>query len=535
MTYRRVSLLVPTRKRPEYLKAFLDSYNATASDRDDSEIVFRVDFDDLESLKMLTEYDWPVIVGPRRQGYQSLPSFYNEMVRLATGDILICCNDDVIIETPGWAQLVIEAANKYPDGIFNIGVSTVRLEENYVFSCVSRKLVDRLGFINDERLVYSDIFLMDVAKHFGRLSKLWTVRFRHNWAGEHPAGLDSTRAEAQQVEFAKVFADATGAWSDKYRRLHDAVVAEAVARIDPDNEILAGQALAEFEAYQASRIQPGTYWPPGVSALPWSAPHGGNGIHYHREEAFELFKAIVKMQLPRRRVLLTDLGNGLPALLWGQLYDQVVSLREANEPHPVQQDKYRIEFGAVHNAPFMYGLLERIGAVDAVVLDTNDYARLISPYFMLRRVMPRPSLIVVMNTGTQAAETHGRQPRRFVDDLCCSRLDGLPHRFTHIELPDGNGLSYEILGEPQSLPERTEYHRSTIEESEAKAHEDYKKLRDKLESQNARLTELTADTERLRALIDAILKSKSWRITAPLRTKNRFVNWIRRQIGGLRR
>jgi Glycosyl transferase family 2 len=231
--YRRVSLLVPTRNRPEYLKKFIASYFATTSGGDDSEIVFRIDFDDPKTLQILAEYDFPVIIGPRRGGYRSLPSFYNEMARLASGDILMCCNDDVIIETPGWPQLIIEAANKYPDGIFNIGVSTVRLEANFVFSCVSRKFVERLGFINDERLVYSDIFLMDVAKHFGRLSKLWSVTFRHNWAGENPADMDDTRADARLVEFEMVLADATGTWRDEYRSLHDSVVAEAVARIGP--------------------------------------------------------------------------------------------------------------------------------------------------------------------------------------------------------------------------------------------------------------------------------------------------------------
>jgi hypothetical protein len=231
--YRRVSLLVPTRNRPDYLKKFIASYFATTSGGNDSEIVFRIDFDDPKTLQILAEYDFPIIIGPRRLGYRSLPGFYNEMARLASGDILMCCNDDVVIETPGWPQLIIEAANKYPDGIFNIGISTVRLEENYVFSCVSRKLVERLGFINDERLVYSDIFLKDVAKHFGRLSKLWSVRFRHSWAGENPAGMDDTRADARLVEFETVLADAAGAWRDEYRSLHDRVVAEAVARIEP--------------------------------------------------------------------------------------------------------------------------------------------------------------------------------------------------------------------------------------------------------------------------------------------------------------
>ncbi len=140
MSYQRVSLLVATRKRPGYLKKFLDSYYATTQGSGDCEIVFRVDYDDPESIQMLAEFGFLTVVGPRRNGYRSLPSFYNEMARLATGDILFAVNDDVLIETPGWPRLVIEAANRYPDGIFNFGVSTVMHEDNYVFPCVSRKL-----------------------------------------------------------------------------------------------------------------------------------------------------------------------------------------------------------------------------------------------------------------------------------------------------------------------------------------------------------------------------------------------------------
>jgi hypothetical protein len=401
----------------------------------------------LDSLKILAEYDWLVVVGPRRQGYRSLPGFYNEMARVATGDILICCNDDVVIETPGWAQLVIEAANRYPDGIFDIGVSTVFTEDNYVFSCVSRKLVDRLGFINDERLVYSDIFLMDVAKHFGRLHKLWSVRFRHTWPGTNPDGGDVTRLEGRKVETEQVFAEGTEVWSDEYRALHDRVVAEAVTRIDAEGEFLAGQALLDFEGYRPLAGPPGAYWPPAVSAHRWSAPRGApSGIHYHRDEIFELFKTIAARRLPRRRVVLTSHANGLPALLWGQLYDRVVTIDEAPALKPVEEGKYRIEFGAVCDAPFMYGVMEHAGEIDAVVLDAMGYAQLISPYYMLRRAMARPSLIVVMNTGIDAASDGPSHPSCFVDDLVSGRLDGIRHNFTDVARPGGNGISYEVLG-----------------------------------------------------------------------------------------
>ncbi len=237
MSFQRVSLLVATRKRPVRLKTFLDSYYATTSGGNDSEIVFRVDYDDPESIQMLAEHDFLTVVGPRRKGYRSMPDFYNEMARLATGDILMGANDDTIIETPGWPQLIIEAANRYPDGIFNFGVDTVMHDENFPFFCVSRIMVDRLGFINDDRVLFSDTFLLDLAKHFNRAIRLPTVMFRHDWAGLNP---DETHLEANRHAWDMVFADTTGAWTEEYRKLHDGVVAEAVARLDPDGEVIAG-------------------------------------------------------------------------------------------------------------------------------------------------------------------------------------------------------------------------------------------------------------------------------------------------------
>jgi len=542
MSYRRVSLLVATRLWPEGLQKLLDSYYATTSGEDDSEIVYRVDYDDPESIRLLSGRGWPGVVGPRGTG---LSRRYNEMARLATGDILVCCNDHTIIETPGWPQLVIEAANRYPDGIFNIGISTELAEEAWAFPCVSRKLVQQLGFITDECLAYPDIFLLDIAKHFGRSIKLSTVSFRYDCTNlDH----DSAPVDSQRLECKSLSVNSARAWTEQHRNLHDRVVAEAVSRIDPDNEIPAGQALLQFEAYQPSLGQSRTYWPPIVPALPWSAPAGAGGIQYHREEIFELFKCLLKLQLPRRRVLLTNFGNGLPMLLWGQIYDRVVCLHDANEASPIEEDKYRLEFVRFDNIPFIYGLLERIGQLDAVVLDSDYYARLIAPYFMLRRTMPHPSIIVIMNTGIQAAKSNITHPRRFVDDLCSGRLDGTLHQFSHIEILGGKGISYEIVGGPTSasglhtqnirsrpanvlelellIQELVEKNNILTADLETQAQD----LKTKAAASKAESDALLAQRKVLTAQIESILNSTSWRIMSPLRTISRVLNWIRRRI-----
>jgi hypothetical protein len=292
--------------------------------------------------------------------------------------------------------------------------------------------------------LFSDVFLVDVFKHFNRLVQLPSVTFRHDWAGENHA--DTTRADANKHEMNMVFRDATGAWKDEYRELHDRVVAEAVAKIDPEGAVLAGQALIEYESHDPSPPVPGAYWPPAASPLPWSAPREATaGIHYHHDETFELFKAIVVRRLRRRRVVLTSRGTGLPALLWGELYEQVVMVEDGLASNALDQGRFRIEFGAVFDAPFLYRLIERCTPIDAVVLDAMEYGRLISPYFLLRKSMAAGSVIVVLNTGILPGNRNSIHPRRFVDDLVAGRLDGVPHQFSYIEQPGGIGISYEVI------------------------------------------------------------------------------------------
>lgn len=179
--YTKVSVLVPTRGRPDHLRTMLASYAQTAVG-DTSELIFRVDDDDLATRELLADQP-QVIVGPRLEGYQSLPRFYNECYAAAAGDVLLCGNDDMIFATPGWAPIVLEAANRYPDGLFNFGVKVYN-ESHYPFSIISKQAADRLGFFWDPRIFWGDIFLRDVMAAFGRSEPLPTVEIVHNWQGD---------------------------------------------------------------------------------------------------------------------------------------------------------------------------------------------------------------------------------------------------------------------------------------------------------------------------------------------------------------
>lgn len=195
----KVSVLIPTRHRVERLRTLLESYDAT-TDGEDCELVFRVDEDDVETRTFLLDYDHVIVVGPRHQGYGSMPLFFNEAARRARGDLLMCGNDDMIFRTFDWPNTLAEAAESFRDGIFNLGVMTLN-EMHFPFSTVSRRAVERLGFIWDPRIFWGDIYLRDVMAFFGRALLVPSVTIDHDWAGFRPDKVfNETRESKSQVE-----------------------------------------------------------------------------------------------------------------------------------------------------------------------------------------------------------------------------------------------------------------------------------------------------------------------------------------------
>ena len=65
MSFSRISVLVPTRKRINYLKDMLSSYQETVKNSEQSELIFRCDSDDIESISFLSSKDCRIIIGQR--------------------------------------------------------------------------------------------------------------------------------------------------------------------------------------------------------------------------------------------------------------------------------------------------------------------------------------------------------------------------------------------------------------------------------------------------------------------------------------
>jgi hypothetical protein len=218
-TFRKVSVLVPTRGRTRQLGTLIQSFVEMTTRPESAELVFRVDVDDVETQAVLSQVPWPVVAGPRYDGYRSLPVFFEELRQVATGDLFMCGNDDMVFRTPDWSTLVLAEANRYPDGLFDLGVETLNAGV-FPFSIVSRQAIDQIGFLQDPQLMWGDLFLRDVMATFGRAIRVPSVVVDHQWMGLRP---DTVFTEGDQGN--------PQYRSPAYWQQHQACVAAAVAKL----------------------------------------------------------------------------------------------------------------------------------------------------------------------------------------------------------------------------------------------------------------------------------------------------------------
>lgn len=110
----KISILVPTRGRPENCERLLKSIKETAEEF--PEIVFYKDDDDETPVGIIDKLPIPlikVVRGPRI----TLSQCWNECAKVATGDILMMGSDDIEFQTKNWDVIAKNAFRGVPDKI----------------------------------------------------------------------------------------------------------------------------------------------------------------------------------------------------------------------------------------------------------------------------------------------------------------------------------------------------------------------------------------------------------------------------------
>lgn len=129
-----LTIMTPSRNRPENMKNAIKSLKETAFKPEEIEFIVRVDDDDV----MLEEYkkipDIKLIIGKRGRGYADTGIFYEEMVKVATGKWLMIWGDDGRMIGKDWDRLFYSYENK------------IVYAENWIFFALPKKVTTKCEF-----------------------------------------------------------------------------------------------------------------------------------------------------------------------------------------------------------------------------------------------------------------------------------------------------------------------------------------------------------------------------------------------------
>jgi glycosyltransferase involved in cell wall biosynthesis len=170
-----VSVLIPTRGRPQLLVGCVDSLFSLAKDMGRVEIIFGVDQSDRPSIDRVSWFtrQWPgqikVVQFAQDRGYEGLHCCYNELARNACGEWLFLFNDDARIISPGWDESIEILTDRSHDGVQAIVPVVHGRMNSSEFIFVRRKMFEVLGHLSRHHYVdtwlYTVLLMIDRVLH----------------------------------------------------------------------------------------------------------------------------------------------------------------------------------------------------------------------------------------------------------------------------------------------------------------------------------------------------------------------------------
>ena len=171
-----ISLLCPTRGRPDNIRRLAASAEATATGP--FEFVWAVDSDDYDSVRTVRSLDRTV--HRLHIARRAIPATrWNDAWRIARGNVFGMFGDDLVVHAQGWDRMVEDAFAQYPDGIALVyGPDGFRNQVHATHPFLSRQWADALGGVTVEHFghEYNDTWGNEIAEAVGRrhyIPDLW--------------------------------------------------------------------------------------------------------------------------------------------------------------------------------------------------------------------------------------------------------------------------------------------------------------------------------------------------------------------------
>ena len=200
---RIISLLCPTRGRPDRVCVMLESIIKTTEKLENVEILFYIDSDDdkkddyIASINnLLNQYNNPFKrVLPHIGEPMSISKSWNIIAEKCDGDILVMANDDEVWITKGWDRRLNEEADKFPDDIYCIYFDDGTMHgKGCAFPMISRKWYETLGYFTPGifKFLVNDTWIEFIARYIDRLHYVPDILVEHRHHLYSKAEIDDT-------------------------------------------------------------------------------------------------------------------------------------------------------------------------------------------------------------------------------------------------------------------------------------------------------------------------------------------------------
>jgi hypothetical protein len=235
MTISTISLLLPTRGRPALVARLFESIRARTAHLDRVEVVLCIDDDDPGSHGLDDDaLRITKIIGPR----MSMGAYNSACLAKAQGDIVILVNDDMVIQTAAWDEMVRGLDARFPDKIYlGYGNDLFKGRDLCAFPILSRRCCDTLAdpFPSAYQGAFIDYHLLDIFKRLqksghDRICYLENLVFEHMHFRSGKGQLDATYTERRRFGDDEVFLRLRDARSVAAGALARAITPGATAR-----------------------------------------------------------------------------------------------------------------------------------------------------------------------------------------------------------------------------------------------------------------------------------------------------------------
>jgi hypothetical protein len=167
-----ISILLPTRNRPNNLIRLKNNILETASNINDIELCIYIDDDDVESIPALEDIAGSIntnaVQGNRILGSQ----MYNELFKISNGDIIMFAADDILFKTPNWDLFVKTKFELATDDkiLFIFGNDGFQNGRIGTHGFIHRHWIEILGYVLPPKLAsaYTDEWITELSRRVNR-------------------------------------------------------------------------------------------------------------------------------------------------------------------------------------------------------------------------------------------------------------------------------------------------------------------------------------------------------------------------------